>query len=69
MLQTILVSLLRLPLSRKMKNQLTRLLGSTGRMERDGTVSVPWTFAAFPSEDFKNYFGDVLLEYVQGTKT
>jgi raffinose/stachyose/melibiose transport system substrate-binding protein len=38
-------------------------------MERDGIVSVPWTFAAFPSEDFKNYFGDALLEYVQGTKT
>ena len=28
--------------------------------------SVTWTFAAFPSEDFKNYFGDSLLEYVQG---
>lgn len=31
--------------------------------------SVVWTFAAFPSEDFKNYFGDGLLEYVQGGKT
>lgn len=37
-------------------------------MEKDVT-SVPWTFAAFPSEDFKNYFGDALLEYAQGKKT
>ncbi|MBS5931699.1 MAG: ABC transporter substrate-binding protein [Clostridiales bacterium] len=34
-------------------------------MEKD-TTSVVWTFAAFPSEDFKNAFGDALLEYVQG---
>lgn len=38
-------------------------------MEKDGVTSVPWTFAAFPSEDFKNYFGDGLLEYAQGSKT
>ena len=38
-------------------------------MEKDGITSVGWTFAAFPSEEFKNYFGDVLLEYVQGGKT
>lgn len=38
-------------------------------MEKDGITSVAWTFAAFPSEDFKNYFGDALLEYAQGTKT
>ncbi len=31
--------------------------------------SVTWTFAAFPSEAFKNYFGDALLEYVQGGKS
>lgn len=36
-------------------------------MEKDVT-SVPWTFAAFPSEDFKNAFGDALLEYAQGQK-
>lgn len=36
-------------------------------MEKD-TTSVAWTFAAFPSEDFKNYFGDALLEYAQGKK-
>jgi raffinose/stachyose/melibiose transport system substrate-binding protein len=38
-------------------------------MEKEGVTSVAWTFAAFPSEDFKNYFGDALLEYVQGSKT
>lgn len=37
-------------------------------MAKDVT-SVPWTFAAFPSEDFKNDFGDALLEYAQGQKT
>ena len=38
-------------------------------MEKPGVTSVPWTFAAFPSEEFKNYFGDALLEYVQGSET
>jgi len=38
-------------------------------MNKDGVTSVAWTFAAFPSEEFKNYFGDALLEYAQGTKT
>ncbi|MFC6333590.1 ABC transporter substrate-binding protein [Paenibacillus septentrionalis] len=37
-------------------------------MNKD-TIAVAWTFAAFPSEDFKNDFGDALLEYAQGTKT
>lgn len=37
-------------------------------MEKDLT-SVPWTFAAFPSEEFKNVFGSALLEYEQGNKT
>lgn len=37
-------------------------------MEEDVT-SVPWTFTAFPSEEFKNYFGDALLEYAQGTRS
>ncbi len=37
-------------------------------MEKD-VESVVWTFAAFPSEEFKNYFGDALLEYAQGSKT
>lgn len=36
-------------------------------MEKD-VNSVPWTFAAFPSENFKNAFGDALLEYAQGQK-
>lgn len=34
-------------------------------MEKD-VDSVTWTFAAFPSEEFKNYFGSALLEYAQG---
>ncbi|MGF7049958.1 raffinose/stachyose/melibiose transport system substrate-binding protein [Paenibacillus sp. DS2015] len=38
-------------------------------MSKDGVSSVVWTFAAFPSEEFKNYFGDALLEYAQGSKT
>ncbi len=38
-------------------------------MSKDGVSSVAWTFAAFPSEDFKNAFGDALLEYVQDSKT
>ena len=36
-------------------------------MEKDGVASVAWTFAAFPSEEFKNYVGDALLEYLQGS--
>lgn len=36
-------------------------------MEKDGVESVAWTFAAFPSEEFKNYVGDALLEYLQGS--
>jgi raffinose/stachyose/melibiose transport system substrate-binding protein len=35
----------------------------------NGTNTVSWTFAAFPSEDFKNYFGDALLQYAQGKTT
>ncbi|MNI24447.1 maltose ABC transporter periplasmic protein [compost metagenome] len=38
-------------------------------MEKDGITSVPWTFAAFPSEEFKNVFGDALLQYAQGNQT
>ena len=37
-------------------------------MEKD-VESVTWTFATFPSEEFKNAFGDALLEYVQDSKT
>jgi raffinose/stachyose/melibiose transport system substrate-binding protein len=35
-------------------------------MQKDVT-SVPWTFAAFPSSEFKNKFGNALVEYAQGT--
>lgn len=34
-------------------------------LEKD-VDSVDWTFAAFPSEEFKNRFGNALLEYAQG---
>jgi len=34
-----------------------------------GLTSVAWTFAAFPGEDFKNNFGDALLQYAQGKST
>jgi raffinose/stachyose/melibiose transport system substrate-binding protein len=40
----------------------------TNWMGKGGT-SVAWTFAAFPSEDFKNAFGDALLQYAQGNAT
>lgn len=33
-----------------------------------GKKTVPWTFSGFPSENFKNAFGDALLEYTQGGK-
>ena len=36
-------------------------------MEKEGVNSVQWTFAAFPSEEFKHYVGDALLEYLQGS--
>lgn len=36
-------------------------------MQKD-VKSVPWTFAAFPSENFKDVFGNALLEYAQGQK-
>ena len=32
-----------------------------------GVTSVPWVFTAFPSDEFKNRFGDALLQYAQGT--
>ena len=35
--------------------------------EKDGVSSVPWAFASFPSEEFKNQFGNALLEYAQGS--
>jgi raffinose/stachyose/melibiose transport system substrate-binding protein len=38
-------------------------------MAKDGVKTVPWTFAAFPSQEFKNTFGAALLEYANGTKT
>lgn len=37
-------------------------------MEKDNTT-VEWVFNSFPSLDFKNNVGDVLLEYIQGSKS
>lgn len=37
-------------------------------MSKDGKTTVPWSFAAFPSQNYKNAVGAVLLEYVQGGK-
>lgn len=34
-----------------------------------GGTSVAWTFAAFPSQEFKNAFGSALLQYAQGNAT
>lgn len=35
-------------------------------MNKDGVSSVPWAFAAIPSQEFKNNFGADLLQYAQG---
>jgi len=37
-------------------------------MQKD-VISIPWIFAAFPNEDFKNVLGDALLQYAEGNKT
>jgi raffinose/stachyose/melibiose transport system substrate-binding protein len=36
---------------------------------KKGITSVAWTFAGFPSEEFKKDVGSALLQYVQGSKT
>ena len=33
----------------------------------NGAKSVPWTFAAIPSEQWKSDFGAALLEYINGS--
>lgn len=38
-------------------------------MSKKDIKSVPWTFAAFPSQTFKDAFGAALLKYVQGNST
>ena len=35
-------------------------------MNKPGITSVPWTFAAIPSEEWKNRVGSALLEYFEG---
>ena len=38
-------------------------------MNKTGCTSIPWAFAAIPSEDWKNSVGAALLEYAQAQKT
>ncbi len=38
-------------------------------MNKDGVSSIPWTFAAIPSEQWKSDFGAALLEYINGSVT
>ena len=35
-------------------------------MNKDGVSSVIWTFNAIPSEEWKNQFGDAMLQYFEG---
>lgn len=37
-------------------------------MNRD-VETIEWTFSSFPSQEFKNSFGDAMLEYIQGTNS
>lgn len=37
-------------------------------MSRKDVTTVPWSFEAFPSQDFKNAVGAALLQYAQGKK-
>lgn len=38
-------------------------------MNKAGVSSVTWSFAAIPSEEWKNTFGDAMLQYFEGKKT
>ncbi len=38
-------------------------------MNKSGVTSIPWTFAAIPSEQWKSDFGAALLEYINGSKS
>ena len=38
-------------------------------MNKPGVSSVTWVFNAIPSEEWKNTFGDAMLQYFQGQKT
>ena len=38
-------------------------------MDKKDTVTIPWYFTIFPSQNFKNDFGAVLLQYAQGSKS
>jgi len=38
-------------------------------MDKDDTVTIPWNFTIFPSQNFKQNLGSSLLKYAQGTKS
>lgn len=38
-------------------------------MNNENLTNIPWVFTVFPSQNFKDDFGAVLLQYVQGTKS
>ena len=38
-------------------------------MNDENVRNIPWQFTVFPSQNFKDDFGAVLLQYVQGTKS
>ena len=35
--------------------------------DKEGITNLPWVFQLFPSQNFKNQFGDALLQYAQGS--
>lgn len=41
----------------------------TKYMNMESVKAVPWIFTSFPSENFKSEYGNLLLEYAQGTKS
>ena len=46
----------------KTSDPLSRQVSEWAESDKD---NIEWTFLSFPSEEFKNYFGDALLQYAQ----
>lgn len=42
------------------------LSGQVSEWVNSDKNNIEWTFLSFPSDEFKNYFGDALLQYAQG---
>ena len=38
-------------------------------MNKPNITSIPWTFLAIPSEEWKNQLGDNLLQYFEGNES